>query len=345
VVVVVARKERRRLGSAALALVAVSIAVLVASGVGNGGTNSQAGQSSPRKLTLMLDFVPSPYHVGIYQAVKAGYYKKNNIDLRIVQPTSAGDYARLVSSGKADIGLADGVDLLTFIGKGTKLKGFLATLQTPLAGISVLKSSGITSPKQLEGKKVATPGSPSNKAFLVTMMKYAGGDPSKVKLITTGFDFAKYLVAGKIDAFTGYWTDALQADVESGVRLRTMRIDKFGGPRYPSLMFYATTDRLAQDPGVIRDFVAATVHGYEDTLKSPTTGLNALLSLNPAVKAAPTKAALTAILPLFKAGAAQYGLVNLGDLTKLSAFLVKNGLLKKPVPASQAATNEFLPKR
>ena len=318
--------------------------MLVASGVGNGGTNSQAGQSSLRKLTLMLDFIPSPYHVGIYQAVKAGYYKKNNIDLKIVQPTSAGDYARLVSAGKADIGLADGVDLLTFIGKGTKYKGFLATLQTPLAGIAVLKSSGITSPKQLVGKKVASPGSPSNKAFLVTMVRYAGGDPNKVKLITTGFDFAKYLVAGKIDAFTGYLTDAIQADVESNVRLSFMRIDNWGGPKYPSLMFYATTDELAKNPALIRDFVAATVHGYNDTLKSPATALNEFLSLNPSVKAAPTKAALTAILPLFKAGAAHYGVINLGDINKLSAFLVKNGLLKKPVPASQAVTNEFLPK-
>src|SRR5438105_3815129 len=90
VVVVVTGKERRRLGRAALVLVAVSIAVLIASGVGQGGTKSQDRASSPRKLTLMLDFVPSPYHVGIYEAVKAGYYKKNNIDLRIVQPTSAG---------------------------------------------------------------------------------------------------------------------------------------------------------------------------------------------------------------------------------------------------------------
>lgn len=341
----IAGKNRRRLGRAVLALIAVSIAVLVASGIGQGGTKSQASQSSPRTLTLMLDFVPSPYHVGIYQAVKAGYYKKANINLKIVQPTSAGDYARLVSAGKADIGLADGVDLLTFIGNGTKYKGFLALLQKPLAGIAVLKSSGITSPKQLVGKKVASPGSPSNKAFLVTMVRNSGGDPSKVKLITTGFDFAKYLVAGKINAFTGYLTDAVQADVESGVRLSFMRLDKFGGPTYPSLVFYATTARIAQDPALIRDFVAATVHGYQDMLKNPAGALKAFLSLNPAVKAAPTKAALTAILPLFKAGAVQYGVVNLGDLTKLSAFLVKNGLLKKPVPASQAATNEFLPKR
>jgi ABC-type nitrate/sulfonate/bicarbonate transport system substrate-binding protein len=292
----------------------------------------------------MLDFIPSPYHIGIYQAVKAGYYKQKNIDLKILQPTSAGDYARLVDAGKADIGMADGVDLLTFIGKGTKYRGFLATLQTPLAGLAVLKSSGITSPKQLVGKKVASPGSPSNKAFLYTMVKHAGGDPNKVKLVTTGFDFAKYLVAGKIDGFTGYWTDAIEADVSSGVGLRFMRIDKFGGPRYPSLLFYATQDTIAKDPALIRDFASATAHGYNDLVKNPNAALAAFLSQNRSVKSKPTKAALTAILPLFKSGTSRYGHINTGDINKLSAFLVKNKLLTKAVPASQAVTNQFVPK-
>jgi putative hydroxymethylpyrimidine transport system substrate-binding protein len=321
------------------------LSVVLASGVALAATDLSSGSTSAsRKLTLMLDFIPSPYHIGIYQAVKAGYYKRANIDLKIVQPTSAGDYARLVSAGKADVGMADAVDLLTFISKGTNYKGFLAALQEPLAGIGVLKASGITSPKQLTGKKVATPGSPSNKAFLVTMIRNSGGDPNSVKLVTTGFDFAKYLVAGKIDAFTGYWTDAIEADVESGTALRFLRLDKFGGPRYPSLLFYATTATIAKDPSLIRDFAAATVHGYNDLVKNPAGALGAFLSLNKAVKRAPTQAALTQIRPLFKAGTSQYGHVNLGDLTKLSAFLVKNGLIKKAVPATQAATNTFVPK-
>src|ERR1700694_5326585 len=117
-----ARSGRRgqRLVSVVLSLVAACAVGLVATGLSSGGT------AAPKKLTLMLDFIPSPYHIGIYQAVKAGYYKKNNIDLRIIQPTSAGDYARLVSAGKADIGMADAVDLLTFIDKGTKYEGFMS---------------------------------------------------------------------------------------------------------------------------------------------------------------------------------------------------------------------------
>jgi ABC-type nitrate/sulfonate/bicarbonate transport system substrate-binding protein len=335
-----ARFGRRgpRLLCAVLSLTLASALALVVTDLSAGSTKA------PRKLTLMLDFIPSPYHIGIYQAVKAGYYKQANIDLKIVQPTSAGDYARLVSAGKADVGMADGVDLLTFISKGTKYKGFLATLQEPLAGIGVLKSGGITSPKQLTGKKVATPGSPSNKAFLVTMVRNSGGDPNSIKLVTTGFDFAKYLVAGKIDAFTGYWTDAIEADVESGTPLRFLRLDKFGGPKYPSLLFYATTATIAKDPSLIRDFAAATTHGYNDMIKNPAGALNAFLSLNKAVKRAPTKAALTQILPLFKAGTSQYGHINFGDLNKLSAFLAKNKLITTPVPAATAATNAYVPK-
>src|SRR6185437_4202448 len=127
-------RSRRRLLATVLAVVVASSVALATTAVSSGSS------AAPRKLTLMLDFIPSPYHIGIYQAVKAGYYKQANIDLKIVQPTSAGDYARLVSAGKADVGMADGVDLLTFISKGTKYKGFLATLQEPLAGIGVLKS-------------------------------------------------------------------------------------------------------------------------------------------------------------------------------------------------------------
>ena len=340
---------------AALATVLACVVALAASAGGSGAlrdaaravpqSTAKSSSASLTKLTLMLDFIPNPVHVGVYRAVKAGYYKQANIDLRIVQPTSSADYSRLVAAGKADIGMADGVDLLTFIDKGTKYRAFLATLQTPLAGIGVLKSSGIKTPKQLEGKKVGTPGSPSNKAFLVTMVKASGGDPNKVKLITTGFDFVKFLVGGKIDGFTGYMTDAVQGGVESGKPIRFMRLDRYGGPRYPSLVFYATQERIAKDPSLIRGFAAATARGYEDTLRNSALGLSALLGLNKALKAAPARAQLKAIVPLFRHGAKQYGRLNLSDLTKLSAFLVKHGLIKHAVSGNQAATNAFLPHR
>jgi putative hydroxymethylpyrimidine transport system substrate-binding protein len=338
------RLKRRPRWTARVVTVAAAVSVLILGGCGSSSSSTVAGSQTTggvQHLTLMLDFVPSAYHIGIYDAMKNGYYKKNHIDLSIIAGPTPAQYGSLVSQGKADIGLADGVDLLTFINKGLPYEGILATLQQPLAGIGVLKSSGIVSPKQLDGKKVATPGSPSNLAFLNTMMASAGGDPTSVKLITTGYDFAKDLVANKIDAFTGYATDAIQAQVESGVPLTFLPINKFGGPNYPGLMFYATRAKISANPKLMQEFVTATREGYADTIAHPKEALAAFLSLTPTDKAAPTQAALNAVLPLFQGSASQYGQIDLSELSRLSAYLVKNKLLTKAVPASTAATNQF----
>ena len=52
----------------------------------------------------------------------------------------------------------------------------------------------------------------------------------------------------------------------------------------------------------VRDFVAATVRGYEDTLRDPARSLTELLHANPGLPRALTAASLRAYLPLFDAG-------------------------------------------
>jgi len=293
--------------------------------------------------TLLLDFTPYAVHAGIYRALAAGYYKANNIDLKVIQPTSAADVARLVDAGKADFGITDGVDLISGIGKGQDYKAFMALLQRPLAGLAVSGKSGITSPKQLEGKTVGSPGSPSNTAFLDTMVENSGGNPSKVKLITTGFNFVQYLESGNISAFTGYLTDAVQAQAD-GAPIRFLRLDQYGGPEYPSLVVYTTTSKLAHDAPLIRAFVDATVHGYNDTIADPNVGLQALLSQNTLLKAKEMAAELKVVGPLFKEGAPQYGQLNLTQLEALAAYLKQHKLLSQSIPADRIGTNAFLPK-
>lgn len=63
------------------------------------------------KATLVLDYIPNALHTGIYRSIAAGYYEQENIDLRVIQPTSSADTLRLIDAGKADFGLADGYDV------------------------------------------------------------------------------------------------------------------------------------------------------------------------------------------------------------------------------------------
>ena len=81
-----------------------AIAALVLAGCGSGG-------GGPVHATLVLDFVPNAVHAGIYRALAAGYYRQAGIDLRVVPPGSTSTTLQLVDAGKAQFGLADGLDV------------------------------------------------------------------------------------------------------------------------------------------------------------------------------------------------------------------------------------------
>ena len=90
-------------------------------------------------------------------------------------------------------------------------------------------------------------------------------------------------------------------------------------------------------------FVDATVQGYDDTIKDPAQSLDDLLAANKAMKRDITKAQLDAYLPLFLAGAKNYGVIDEANIEELSTFLVDKKLIKEPIAPSRFDTNEFVP--
>ena len=139
---------------AAAALVAVAAIALAACGGDGSGTADDGSGSRLTAATLVLDFVPGPVHAGIYDAVANGYYADAGIDLEIIEPTSTADTLKLIDAGKADFGLADGIDVAGQIAQGRSAKGILALVQRPLGGLIALRRSGFGSPADLEGRTV-----------------------------------------------------------------------------------------------------------------------------------------------------------------------------------------------
>ncbi len=197
----------------------------------------------------MLDFVPNAVHAGIYRAIAAGYYRRHNIDLKVIQPTSTADTLRLINADKADFGLADGLDVGNQIQRGLDIEAFLAIVQKPLGGVITLEKDGIASGRDLEGKTVGVTGVPSDNAVLDTIVDHAGGDPSKVKVVTIGFNGVQNLESGKIAGFTGFWpADGVQVNVD-GKPTKDFKLDENGGPAYPGLVAFSTRSHIAQRPG------------------------------------------------------------------------------------------------
>jgi NitT/TauT family transport system substrate-binding protein/putative hydroxymethylpyrimidine transport system substrate-binding protein len=338
----------RALVLACLAAVAAAAALVGCGGSGSSGSSTGARARVPRQATLILDFTPNAVHAGIYRALAAGYYRAQGIDLRVVTPSATTDTLKLIDAGSAQFGLADGSDVAGLIAHGGDARAVMALVQRPLGGLIASASAQLGSPAGLQGRTVGITGVPSDTAVLDTEVRHAGGNPRKVHVVTIGFDGARALAAGRIDAFTGFIPDdGVQLRV-SGHAITAFALDRNGGPAYPGLVAFATRGLIASDPALARGFVAATVHGYEDTLADPARSLDELLHANPTLQRRFTSASLRAYLPLFAAGGGgagtvPFGTLQPGNVRAMSDWMLANRLIAAPVSPARYGTNAFLP--
>jgi ABC-type nitrate/sulfonate/bicarbonate transport system substrate-binding protein len=323
----------RRTITAVLATLAVALA----------GCGSAGGGAGLVHATLVLDFVPNAVHAGVYRALAAGYYRRAGIDLRVIPPSSTATGLALVDAGKAQFGLADGIDVAQQIAMGGDEQAIMAIVQRPLGAPIALASEHLRSPADLVGKTVGITGVPSDLAALDTVVAHAGGDPAKIKVVTIGFNGVAYLEAGKIAAFTGYWPDDGVTLQVSGHPITVFKLDDYGGPAYPGLVAFTTRALIGRDPALVRAFVRATVHGYLDTLHDPRRSLADLEAANPAIEHKLALASLAAYLPVFDAGGVPYGTLVPARVAALTRWLQAHRLIGRPVNVRRFGTNRFLP--
>ena len=259
-------------------------------------------------------------------------------------PSATTDTLKLIDAGSAQFGLADGSDVAALIAGGGDAQAAMALVQRPLGGLIALASEHLRSPADLAGRTVGITGVPSDLAVLDTELRHAGVSPGRVHVVTVGFNGPQALVAGRIAAFTGFIPDEGVTLAASGHPITAFALDQNGGPSYPGLVAFSTRRLIGSDPALVRGFVAATVHGYEDTLADPTRSLRELLDANPSLPPALTRASLRAYLSLFGDGAAvPFGTLQPRNIAAMSSWMLANRLIAAPIAPARYGTNAFLP--
>src|SRR5881275_2728365 len=148
----------RSLGSRLMRLCLPLVALCAVLAAGCGGSSNATG---PTPLSLALDFTPNAAHAPIYAAVRTGADRKHGIHLRILGPgTGTPDSLKLVTSGRADVGVLDIHDLGLAADRGAPVVGIGALVQKPLA--AVIARGAIPRPRDLAGKRVGVTGLPSD---------------------------------------------------------------------------------------------------------------------------------------------------------------------------------------
>jgi putative hydroxymethylpyrimidine transport system substrate-binding protein len=302
------------------------------------------GGGGKEKLTLVLDWFPNADHAGIYAAQAQGYFEAEGLKVVIQVPGNPEDPPKLVAAGRADIAVSYEPDVIQARAQGIPITAVAAIVNVPLNSIQALKTSGITSPAQLAGKKVGYPGIPSNELYMQTVLRRAQVDPKSVELVNVGFDLGPALRSKRVDAIIGaYWNvEAVEAELE-GFPVNVLKLEQYGVPLYDELVFIVKDDAVTKKADALRRFLHAVVKGHQSAARDPDAAIAAVAKANPEMRRDLIDRGVRLLAPLW-AKAEPFGRMDEGRWSAFVDFLVENRLIEKRVPLEKLLTNELLPK-
>jgi NitT/TauT family transport system substrate-binding protein len=247
------------------------------------GASFAANAQTAVKFALDWKFEgPSaPYFV----AIDKGYYKAEGLDVTVDSgPGSVAGIAR-VAAGTYPLGFFDINSLVRFRDQnpGQPVKAVMMVYDKPPFAIISLKSMGISSPKDLEGKILGAPAPDGAFAQWKAYVNANKIDASKVKIENVGFPVREpMLAAGKVNAITGFsfssYFNLMQKDVKPQDIVVMLMADQ-GIVMYGNAIM-VNPDFAKANPKVVAGFVRATIKGLIDTAKDPDSAIKSVMKRN-----------------------------------------------------------------
>ena len=222
-------------------------------------------------VTLITDFGFNGRHAYYYYALEKAYYKDAGIDLTIVRGQGSADAVKQVAAGTAQLGFADtSAVIFGRANDGIPVKLVAVIYARPPHAIYVLKESGISKPKDLEGRTVADTAFSAVPKMFAAYAKAAGIDASKVKWIVAGSDTLPGMLSlGRVDGIGQYTVGEPLLKKSAAPKEITKLAYADAGLNFYGAGLIATENTIKSQPDMIRRFVAATMRGLKDACAKP----------------------------------------------------------------------------
>lgn len=308
------------------------------------GCGSQTSTEETKEVTLVLDYVPNTNHTGIYVAQNKGYFEEEGLKVNIIEPGDNNTSAALVAAGKGQFGISyqEDVTYALTAEEPMPIKAIATIIQHNTSGFVTLKDSGITSPKDFEGKTYAGWQSLSEEAVIKAVMNNAGADFDKLTMVGADGSGLSQLNSG-IDILWEFkgWA-IIKAEME-GMEFNYMPLNTLDERLdYYTPVVITNNDMIENDPETVQKFMNAVKKGYKFAIDNPDEAAEILHEYIPDYDLDFLKESQAYLSAEYAKDADSWGVMKDSVWDGYTDFMYENGLISKKITAGEQYTNEFL---
>lgn len=233
-------------------------------------------------VSLALDWTPNTRHIGFYVAQDKGLYRKEGLNLKIIEANSKPE--NLVAARKVDFGISYLTEVLLAYQNNLSINVIAALVRKDLSGWAVNKE-GVTSLKELEGKTYGSYGGAKELARLKRIFRLQGADFSTVRVLEIS---APGVVPFGTDSpnapyFINTFEDWAFVDLKlQGKKVSFIPKRNFENQgEYYSPVLITSEALLENDPKKVTAFLRATEAGYRYAYEHPDEAVDIFVKHNP----------------------------------------------------------------
>jgi NitT/TauT family transport system substrate-binding protein len=236
---------------------AVALGAVAAAGIGRPAIAQQ------RNITFTLPWVPEGPNLISYVAKANGYWSKAGLNVDIAKGSGSVGAAQAIGNGQFHFGLSAATAGLQQAALGLPIVQISCCSYDAFMAVITMGDTGVTQPKDLEGKKFAATTKSGEFPFLPAFAQKAGLDLSKVEILQVDPNVRQRLLIEKqVAAISGFAPSIVPGYIANGYSPRIILFSKFDLPLYGNALFTQQA-LLDQEP----DLCAAIANGLNEATK------------------------------------------------------------------------------
>lgn len=235
--------------------------------------SAPAGGETLKKVTFLPQWFPQAQFAGYYAAQEKGIYRKHGLDVTLLRGGPEKPVFQTLSRGETDFATMFLAEAIQYRAGGLKLVNIGQIVQRSGFILIAKKSSGIRSPRDIQGRKVSLWDD-----FRVQPLAFLRKNKLTVKIIPQTYTLNLFLRGG-VDVASAMWYNEYHSILSAGLNedeLTTFFFDQ-QDLNFPEDGIYCREETWRRDPDTACRFVAASIEGWQYAFAHPQEALDIVM--------------------------------------------------------------------